>query len=144
MRQDKTYRRDMNRVWVNGSFDVLHIGHIKLLEYASTLGSVTVGLDEDDRIKTMKGSNRPFNCLEDRIEFLSAIKYVDSIRTFDTEDKLIELIKECEPHYMVIGSDYKDKRVIGCEYAKQIIFFNRIPNKSTTAILEYEKDYSHR
>lgn len=134
----------MNKVWVNGSFDVLHIGHIRLLQYASTLGSVTVGLDEDDRIKMMKGPNRPFNCLKDRVEFLMSIKYVDSICTFDTDDRLIQFIKNYEPDYMVIGSDYKDKSIIGGEYVGQIIFFDRIPDKSTTAILEHEKDYSHR
>ena len=134
----------MKKVWVNGSFDVLHIGHIKLLEYASTLGKVTVGLDSDKRISSKKGKNRPYNNLIDRIGFLKSIKYIQSIIPFNSDIQLSNIIKEYQPDYMVIGSDYKDKRVIGCEYAKQIIFFDRIPDKSTTAILEYEKDYSHR
>jgi cytidyltransferase-like protein len=44
----------MKKIWVNGTFDVLHIGHIKLLEYASTLGSVRVGIDSDNRVREKK------------------------------------------------------------------------------------------
>lgn len=129
----------MVKVWVNGSFDVLHIGHIKLLEYASTLGSVKVGIDTDKRIKKIKGENRPFNSLSDRAEFLRSIKYVDSVDIFDTTEQLIDLIKQYQPDYMVIGSDYKDKPIIGSEYIKEIVYFDRIKDKSTTNILNYGK-----
>jgi D-beta-D-heptose 7-phosphate kinase/D-beta-D-heptose 1-phosphate adenosyltransferase len=127
----------MVKVWINGSFDVLHIGHIKLLEYASTLGSVKVGIDTDKRIKKIKGENRPFNSLSDRAEFLRSIKYVDSVDIFDTTEQLIDLIKQYQPDYMVIGSDYKDKPIIGSEYIKEIVYFDRIKDKSTTNILNY-------
>jgi len=129
----------MVKVWVNGSFDVLHIGHIKLLEYASTLGSVKVGIDTDKRIKKIKGENRPFNSLSDRAEFLRSIKYVDSVDIFDTTEQLIDIIKQYQPDYMVIGSDYKDKSIIGSEYIKEIVYFDRIKDKSTTNILNYGK-----
>ena len=132
----------MVKVWVNGSFDVLHIGHIKLLEYASTLGNVKVGIDTDKRIKKIKGENRPFNSLSDRAEFLRSIKYVDSVDIFDTTEQLIDLIKQYQPDYMVIGSDYKDRPIIGSEFIKEIIYFNRIKNKSTTNILNYGKTNS--
>lgn len=127
----------MVKVWVNGSFDVLHIGHVKLFEYASTLGSVKVGIDTDKRIKSIKGPNRPFNSLSDRVEFLYSVKYIDSINIFDTTEQLIDLIKQYQPDYMVIGSDYRDKPIIGSEYIKEIIYFDRIKNKSTTNILNY-------
>lgn len=134
----------MKKVWVNGAFDVLHIGHIKLLEYAKSLGSVRVGLDTDSRIKMLKGENRPVNTLRDRVDFLHAIKHVNSVAVFDTEERLIDLIKLYEPDYMVIGSDYKDKRIIGREYVKEVVFFDRIADKSTTNILQHEKDISNR
>jgi len=134
----------MKKVWVNGAFDVLHIGHIKLLEYAKSFGSVRVGLDTDSRIKMLKGENRPVNTLRDRVDFLHAIKHVNSVAVFDTEERLIDLIKLYEPDYMVIGSDYKDKRIIGREYVKEIVFFDRIADKSTTNILQHEKDISNR
>jgi D-beta-D-heptose 7-phosphate kinase/D-beta-D-heptose 1-phosphate adenosyltransferase len=132
----------MKKIWVNGSFDVLHIGHIRLLEYASTLGSVKVGIDSDERIKKFKGTNRPFNSLDDRAEFLRSIKYIDSVDVFDTTERLVDLIKQYQPDYMVIGSDYKDRPIVGSKFIKEIIYFNRIKNKSTTNILNYGKTNS--
>lgn len=134
----------MKKVWVNGAFDVLHIGHIRLLEYASKLGSVRVGLDTDNRIKSMKGLERPFNTLKDRADFLRAIKFVNSIAVFDTDERLEDLVKLYRPDYMIIGSDYVGRRIIGVEYAKELVYFTRIENKSTTAILEYEKNIGNR
>ena len=131
------------RVWVNGTFDVLHIGHIRLLEFASTIGKVRVGLDTDDRIKEKKGNGRPFNTLQDRMEFMSSIKFVDSVVTFSSDDELRSKIKEYDADIMVIGSDYKGKNIIGEEIFKNILYFERIPNKSTTEILENE-DFSNR
>jgi D-beta-D-heptose 7-phosphate kinase/D-beta-D-heptose 1-phosphate adenosyltransferase len=132
------------RVWDTGAFDVLHIGHLNLLKHASTIGSVRVGIDTDDRIKELKGSNRPFNCFKNRMEFLKSLRFVDDVVGFGSEEELINQIKEYQPDVMVIGSDYKDKRIIGIEYVKEVSFFDRIPNVSTTSILEYEKDSSNR
>jgi len=132
----------MMKVWVNGSFDVVHIGHIRLLEYASTLGSVKVGIDTNERIQKLKGKDRPFNTLIDRIEFLRSIKYVTSVEVFNTDEQLINLIKQYQPDYMIIGSDYKNKPIIGLEYIKKIVYFDRIKNKSTTEILNYGKTNS--
>jgi D-beta-D-heptose 7-phosphate kinase/D-beta-D-heptose 1-phosphate adenosyltransferase len=129
----------VKRVWVNGSFDVLHIGHINLLEYANSLGNVRVGLDTDERIKEKKGENRPYNILKDRIKFLSSIKYVDSIVTFSSDNELIDRIKEYTPDIMVIGDDYKNKNIIGRYYIPNIFYFSRVPNKSTSQILNYDK-----
>jgi rfaE bifunctional protein nucleotidyltransferase chain/domain len=123
------------KVWINGSFDILHIGHIKLFEYASSLGTIRVGLDSDRRIKEKKGNNRPFNNLEDRLEFLKAIKYITDIVTFDSDEELINQIKNYTPNIMVIGNDYTYESIIGKEYITEIKFFQKIPNKSTTHIL---------
>ena len=82
------------RVWVNGAFDVLHIGHLNLLKHASTIGSVRVGIDTDDRIKELKGSNRPFNCFKNRMEFLKSLRFVDDVVGFGTEEELINQRKE--------------------------------------------------
>lgn len=132
------------RVWINGAFDVLHIGHIRLLEYGASLGKVRVGLDKDERLKQNKGQDRPFNNLQDRIDFISSIKYVDSTVTFNSDEELIERIKEYQPHIMVIGDDYKYRRIIGVEYIPKVVFFDKIKGKSTTTILSYEKDISNR
>jgi len=132
----------MMKVWVNGSFDVVHIGHIRLLEYASTLGSVKVGIDTNERIQKLKGKDRPFNTLIDRIEFLRSIKYVNNVEVFNTDEQLTNIIKQYQPDYMIIGSDYKGKSIIGSEYIGKIIYFDRIKNKSTTEILNYGKTNS--
>jgi D-beta-D-heptose 7-phosphate kinase/D-beta-D-heptose 1-phosphate adenosyltransferase len=126
------------RIWVNGTFDVLHIGHIRLLEYASSLGDVRVGIDTDERVKRLKGEKRPFNNLGERIEFLSSIKFVKDIVTFTTDNDLENHIKNYKPDIMVKGSDWKGKEIIGGRYVPQIVFFDVIENKSTSRILSYE------
>jgi len=123
------------KVWINGSFDILHIGHIKLFEYAFSFGTIRVGLDSDKRIKEKKGNKRPFNNLEDRIGFLKTIKYITDIVTFDSDEELINQIKNYTPDIMVIGNDYTYESIIGKEYITEIKFFQKIPNKSTTHIL---------
>ncbi len=122
------------RVWVNGTFDVLHIGHIRLLEFASKYGKVRVGVDSDDRVKLLKGKNRPFNKLEDRIQFLKSIRFVESVVSFNSDLELREQIKSWGSDYIIIGSDYKDKKIIGSDLA-EIIYFDRLEDYSTTKIL---------
>jgi cytidyltransferase-like protein len=63
----------MARVWVNGTFDVLHRGHLELLSYASTFGAVRVGIDSDKRVKQFKGDSRPINTLKDRIFMMESL-----------------------------------------------------------------------
>jgi len=105
------------KVWVNGTFDVMHIGHIKLLEYASQYGTVRVGLDTDERIKIKKGENRPFNTLEDRIEFIKSIRYIDSVVSFGSDEELEKQIREWDTDIMVIGDDYQYHEIIGKRYS---------------------------
>jgi len=132
----------VKKVWVNGSFDILHVGHIKLLEYASLFGSVRVGIDTDERIKEKKGPNRPYNTLEDRVEFLYGIKYVTDVVTFDSNEELIEQIRIYSPDLMVIGDDYSYHTIIGIEFIPEVKFFEKIPGKSTSKILNYGKTNS--
>jgi D-beta-D-heptose 7-phosphate kinase/D-beta-D-heptose 1-phosphate adenosyltransferase len=117
----------VKKVWVNGSFDILHVGHIRLLEYAASLGSVRVGIDTDKRIKEKKGKDRPYNTLEDRVEFLYSIKYIDSVVTFNSNEELVNAIKEYNPDLMVIGDDYSYHSIIGIEYIPEVRFFEKIP-----------------
>jgi len=128
------------KVWVNGTFDVLHIGHVRLLEYASSLGSLRVGIDSDKRVKELKGEDRPFNTLQDRIEMLLSLKYVNDVKSFDSREEMVNLIKSWEPDYMIVGSDYKNKPVIGSEFTKNLLFFDRLEKHSTSKILSYDSD----
>jgi rfaE bifunctional protein nucleotidyltransferase chain/domain len=127
------------KVWVNGTFDVMHVGHIKLLEQASKLGSVRVGLDTDERIKSKKGPTRPVNTLEDRIEFMKSIRYVDSVVSFGSNKELEDRIKEWDADIMVIGDDYKYHEIIGAELVDRIFFFDKIEGKSTSNILKHNE-----
>jgi D-beta-D-heptose 7-phosphate kinase / D-beta-D-heptose 1-phosphate adenosyltransferase len=130
----------MKKIWVNGTFDVMHIGHIKLLEHASSLGIVRVGLDTDDRIQQKKGPNRPVNTLQDRIDFMKSIKYVDSVVSFSSNKELEQRIQEWDADIMVIGDDYEYHEIIGNHLVNMISFFDKIKNKSTTKILNHENN----
>ena len=125
---------------VNGTFDILHVGHIKLLEYAKTLGvHLTVAIDTDRRIKTKKGLSRPINNEFERKTILEALKSVDRVVVFDTDEELIDLVKNSD--IMVKGSDYKGKSVIGETYCKKVIYYDRIEGYSTTQKIQ---DITHR
>lgn len=124
------------RVWVNGTFDVLHIGHIELLKFASVFGKVRVGIDTDSRVKQFKGDGRPVNIWEDRKFLMESIRYVNDVVGFSTDDELKKQIVDWETDIMIVGSDYKDKNVIGSELVKEIIFFDRIQGYSTTNTLK--------
>jgi len=126
----------MTKVWINGTFDVLHLGHIKLLEKGADLGDfLIVGVDSDRRVSELKGETRPINKLVSRITLLESIKYVDRVITFDSDKELETLIKTIRPQIMVIGDDYKDKRIIGKEYVNEIVFFPKLDGFSSTSII---------
>ena len=132
------------KVWVNGTFDVIHRGHLELLEYASSLGILTVGIDTDRRVKELKGDNRPVNSCLDRMYQLLRIVGVENVVSFDTDFELTEMIRLIQPDYMIVGSDYRFKKVIGSEFAKELIFFDKIDGYSSTKIINYGKDFSDR
>lgn len=123
-------------IWTNGCFDVLHRGHIELFKYAKTLGDyLVVGIDTDERVRSAKGDSRPFNNLEDRVAMLESIKYIDEIRVFDHDDELDTQVFLSNAEVMVVGSDYKNKKVIGSRHVQEVKFFDRIEGYSTTKIL---------
>ena len=124
----------MTRVVVNGSFDILHLGHLRLLEYAKSFPQsyVLVLTDSDRRIRELKGKGRPIHNEYERCSFLFALKAVDRVETFDSDEQLETLIKDFAPDVMVKGSDYRGKKIIGAEYCKEIRFYDRLEKYSTT------------
>ena len=123
----------MKKVWTNGCFDVLHRGHMELFKFANMLGDqLMVGLDTDSKVKEDKGEGRPINSLRDRMFMLTAIKYIHGITYFDSASDLEECIKLYSPDIMVVGSDWKGKTIVGEQYAKEVVFFDRVGDYSTT------------
>ena len=125
----------MKRVLVNGTFDILHVGHIDLLNYAKSLGDhLIVALDTDRRIKENKGVTRPINDFNTRFTIMKNLKAVDEVMSFDSDDELISIIREVDVR--VIGSDWKDKPLVGKEFCRELIFFDRINDESTTKTIQ--------
>ena len=125
------------RVFVNGTFHLLHPGHISLLNYAKSLGNyVIVGINTDDRVREKKGPTRPIYNQDDRGLMLVALKAVDEVRYFDSDESLEALVKDVKPDVMGVGSDWKDKSVIGSYWAADLKFFDRIEKYATTKTVE--------
>jgi len=125
------------RIFVNGTFDILHPGHIQLLNYAKSLGdSLTVGIDSDRRVREKKGPTRPVNSVGDRAYMLQNLKAVDYIVIFDSDEELERCIKTVKPDIMVVGSDWKGKSVIGSMYSAELRFFDRIDEYATTKTIK--------
>ena len=125
------------KVFVNGTFDLLHRGHIELLNYAQTQGGhVCVGIDTDDRVREKKGPTRPIHNQEERKFFLESLKAVDEVRFFSNDKELEGLVKSYQPDIMIVGSDWKGKSVIGSYWAAKLIFFDRIGDYATTKTIE--------
>ena len=130
----------MDIIWTNGCYDILHRGHLELFKYAKSLGDkLIVGIDSDIKVRDSKGDGRPVNTQEDRKFFLESLIYVDEVVIFNTAEELEGRVEAIRPKFIVIGSDYKDKIVVGKQHAKEgVKFFERIGEYSTTNILNNE------
>lgn len=105
-------------VFTNGCFDILHCGHIELLEYAKSLGDIlVVGINGDSSVKRLKGASRPINTLSLRTKVLSALSCVDYIVSFEN-DTPIDLIRQIKPDIIVKGGDYTENTVVGADFVK--------------------------
>jgi rfaE bifunctional protein nucleotidyltransferase chain/domain len=132
----------MKKVIVNGTFDVLHIGHIELLNYAKSQGDyLIVAIDTDLRVKQLKGVNRPMNNQLERKTLLQNLKAVDEVRLFGSDQELIDIVKECS--IMVKGSDYRGKPIVGESDIAQIVFFERINGYSSTEKIQHIANRGH-
>jgi D-beta-D-heptose 7-phosphate kinase/D-beta-D-heptose 1-phosphate adenosyltransferase len=126
----------MKRIVVNGTFDVLHSGHLALLNHARSLGDyLVVAIDSDRRVRELKGTSRPVNTQAERQELLENLRAVDEVKIFDSDQELVDIVKDCA--IMVKGSDYKGKSIVGENNIAQIIFFNRIDGFSTTEKIQH-------
>jgi rfaE bifunctional protein nucleotidyltransferase chain/domain len=126
----------MKTIFVNGTFDILHPGHVQLLNYARSLGdSLLVAIDSDQRVQELKGSGRPINSEDDRKLMLESLRSVDTVWIFNSDQELEDICRLYNP-VMVKGSDYKGRHIIGHQYCKEIVFYDRIEPYSTTRSIQ--------
>ncbi len=127
----------IKKVFVNGTFDVLHLGHLRLLNYAKSKGDyLFLAIDTDDRVEWLKGPGRPINTYEDRRDFLLELGIVNRVTSFDSDERLRSIIREYQPDLMIVGSDWRSEYVLGSEHARELEFFDRIEPYSTTRIVD--------
>ena len=110
-------------VFVNGTFDILHPGHVQLFKVARSLGEkVIVATDTDEKISEDKGFDKPIHSVGYRVAMLEAIKYIDTVLTFDTRQELEDLVEMYSPDILLLGDDWKEGEVVGAEFAKEVRF----------------------
>jgi rfaE bifunctional protein nucleotidyltransferase chain/domain len=127
-------------VFTNGCFDVLHIGHLRLLMAAADMGDVLiVGLNSDDSVKRLKGAERPLHPQDIRAEQLAALVPVDAVIIFDedTPENLIRLVK---PDVLVKGGDYSESTIVGADFVKsyggRVAIFETVGDFSSSGIIK--------
>ena len=121
----------MKTVFVNGTFDIIHPGHLALLNFARLQGDrLVVGIDSDRRVQELKGPTRPINNQNERRLLLECLRCVDQVEIFDTDAELIDLIAKSS--IMVKGSDYRGQPIVGQDVCPQIVFFERNNDYSST------------
>lgn len=127
-------------VTTNGCFDILHVGHVRILQEAKALGDcLVIGLNSDDSVKRLKGESRPINSQDDRAEVLLALGCVDAVYIFD-EDTPVDFLKAAQPNIHVKGADYKKEDLAETpvveSFGGRIELLALVPNKSTTKVVE--------
>ena len=125
----------MRKIFVNGTFDIIHRGHIEMLNFAKQQGDwLTVAIDSDERVKLLKGSKRPINSENERWFLLMNLKPVNEVFVFNSDEELAKLISENDA--MVKGSDYIGKDIVGQEVCNEIIFFNLVKGYSSSETIK--------
>jgi D-glycero-beta-D-manno-heptose 1-phosphate adenylyltransferase len=134
--------RDGNKklVFTNGCFDILHRGHVTYLNEAKSLGDVlVVGVNSDESVKRLKGSDRPLNNQTDRSFLLENLKSVDYTIIFK-EETPYNLIKSILPDYLVKGGDWKKEDIVGydivTENGGEVKSLDFVGNYSTTGVID--------
>jgi D-beta-D-heptose 7-phosphate kinase/D-beta-D-heptose 1-phosphate adenosyltransferase len=137
----QTLRRNQRRiVFTNGCFDLLHMGHVDLLERARGLGDVLiVGLNSDSSIRRLKGPERPVQTFESRARVLAGLASVDFVVGFE-QDTPVELIRALNPHVLVKGGDYSVDTVVGADFVLaaggRVEILSLVPGHSTTGLVD--------
>lgn len=127
-------------VSTNGCFDILHVGHVRILKQSKALGNIlVVGINSDASVKRLKGEDRPINNQDDRAELLSSLECVDFVSIFD-EGTPVEFLKSVKPNIHVKGADYKPENLeetpVVESFGGEVRILPLVPQKSTTSLVE--------
>lgn len=126
-------------VFTNGCYDILHPGHVDLLQRARALGhALVLGLNSSDSVRRLKGPTRPVNSLEERAFVLAGLWCVDLVVAFE-EDTPLELIRAVRPDVLVKGGDWSVERIVGREDVEAgggtVHSLPLLPGYSTTGLI---------
>ena len=125
---------EMKTGFTCGSFDLLHAGHVLMLQEAKTVCDyLIVGLQTDPTIDR-ENKNKPIQTLEERKIQLSAVKYVDEVIVYETENDLYKLLKKLRPSIRIIGADHKDKKFTGHDLDIELFFNSRKHSWSSSSL----------
>lgn len=103
-------------VFTNGCFDLLHPGHLSLLEASAKMGDVLiVAINDDSSVRRLKGASRPIYPQTERAEILSGVRWVDYVTVF-SEDTPLETIRAVKPDVLVKGAEYGEGEIVGEEF----------------------------
>ena len=127
-------------VFTNGCFDILHYGHVKYLQDARQKGDyLVVALNSDSSVRKIKGRSRPIIPQADRMRTLAALGCVDFVVLFN-EDNPLRLIKELKPDFLIKGSDWDKKSIVGADfvesYGGSVLTVNLVKGRSTSKLIE--------
>jgi len=127
-------------VFTNGCFDLLHVGHLALLEQAKREGDcLVVALNTDRSVRKLKGAGRPIISESARARIVAALPSVDAVALFD-EETPVDLICAVRPHVLVKGGDYSEEGVVGAREMKawggKVVLIPQVEGSSTTEILK--------
>jgi len=140
VRRDRLTREGRRLVFTNGCFDILHVGHVRLLAEARALGdAMVVAINTDDSVRRLKGRGRPINPEQDRAEVLAALAVVDFVILFP-EDTPARVIEALSPDVLVKGGDWTLDRIVGRDFVEArggtVVSIPLVPGRSTTRTLE--------
>lgn len=117
--------RDMKTGFTCGAFDLLHAGHVLMLQEAKSFCDyLIVGLHSDPSIDR-KSKNKPIQSLEERLIQIRAVKFVDLVVIYDTEEELVKLLKAIRPSVRILGADYIGKSYTGDELDIEVVYNTR-------------------
>lgn len=128
--------RNKKVVFTNGCFDLLHVGHLKLLERSRSFGDIlVVGINTDRSLKMIKGPDRPILPQEERARLVASLEMVDYVVFFD-EETPFEILSQIKPNILVKGGDYKFAEIVGRDIVDEVKIIPFVKGKSSTSIID--------